>query len=106
MSHTIRIGIQIGHEEPFWVQVREVIWQRAQTLAVELIEIISEESDLLSSDGQAEVVEDLIVQELDALICNVYTPTLLCSILDSGMPIVYIEEFALLHPWIRLRLGI
>src|SRR5262245_15002113 len=106
MSHTIRIGIQIGHEEAFWVQVREVIWQRAQTLAVELIEIISEESDLLSSDAQAEVVEDLIVQELDALICNVYPPTLLARILDSGIPIVYIAEIPLRHLRFTSRLGL
>ena len=46
MSRTIRIGIQIGHDEPFWAQVHEVIWQRAQTIAVELIEITIEESAL------------------------------------------------------------
>ena len=50
MPRTIRIGIQIAHDEPFWVQVREVLWQRAQTIAAELIEIAAEESRLLSSD--------------------------------------------------------
>ncbi len=106
MSRTIRIGIQIGHDEPFWVQVREVIWQRARTLAVELIELTIEESGLLSSDEQAEVVEDLIVQELDALICNVYPPTLLTRILDSGIPIIYVAEIPLRHPRFTSRLGL
>ena len=39
MPHTPRIGFQIGAGDPFWVQVREVIWQRAQTLPVEIVEI-------------------------------------------------------------------
>jgi ABC-type sugar transport system substrate-binding protein len=89
MSRTIRIGILIGQGEPFWVQVHEALWQRAQTLAVELIEITIKVSDALSSDEQAEVVEDLRVQELDAFICNVYPPALLARILDSGIPIIY-----------------
>src|SRR5262245_54996290 len=106
MSRTIRIGIQIGHEEPFWVQVHEVIWQRAQMLGVELIEIATEESDPLSLGVQAEVVEDLIVQELDALICNVYPPTLLTRILDNGIPIVYVAEIPLRHRRLISRLGL
>src|SRR5215470_7451514 len=106
MSRTMRIGFQIGHDEPFWVQVREVIWQRAQTIAVELIEITIEESRLLSSGVQAEVVEDLIVQELDAFICNVYPPTLLTRILDSAIPIIYIAEIPLRHPRFTSRVGL
>ena len=90
MPRTIRIGIQIAHDEPFWVQVREVLWQRAQTIAAELIEIAAEESRLLSSDVQAEVLDDLIVQELDAFICNIYPPALLTLILESGIPIIYV----------------
>jgi ABC-type sugar transport system substrate-binding protein len=106
MSHTIRIGILIAPGDPFWAQVHEVIWQRAQTLSVELIEITIEEAHLLSSDEQAEVVEDLIVQELDALICNVYPPTLLARILDGGIPIIYAAEIALRHPCFTSRLGL
>jgi ABC-type sugar transport system substrate-binding protein len=106
MSRTIRIGILIGQGEPFWVQVHEALWQRAQTLAVELIEITIKVSDALSSDEQAEVVEDLRVQELDAFICNVYPPALLARILDSGIPIIYVGEIALRHPRLTSRLGL
>ncbi len=106
MPHTPRIGIQIEHEDPFWVQVREVMWQRAQTLSAELIEITVQESHLLSIDEQAEVVEDLIVQELDALICNLYPPSLLTRILDRGIPIIYVSEIALHHPRFTSRLGL
>jgi ribose transport system substrate-binding protein len=106
MPHTPRIGIQIEHEDPFWVQVREVMWQRAQTLSAELIEITVQESHLLSIDEQAEVVEDLIVQELDALICNLYPPSLLTRILDRGIPTIYVSEIALHHPRFISRLGL
>jgi ABC-type sugar transport system substrate-binding protein len=106
MSRTIRIGILIAPGDPFWAQVHEVIWQRAQTLAVELIEITIEESHLLSSDEQVEVVEDLIAQELDALICNVYPPTLLARILDGGIPIIYVAEIALRHPRFTSHIGL
>ena len=61
---------------------------------------------MLSSDVQAEVVEDLIVQELDALICNIYPPTLLARILDSGIPIIYVAEIPLRHPRFTSRLGL
>lgn len=106
MPHTPRIGIQIEHDDPFWVQVREVMWQRAQALAAELIEINIQESRLLSADEQAEVVEDLLLHDLDALICNTYPPSLLARILDRGIPIIYVSEIVLRHPLFTSRLGL
>lgn len=106
MPHTLRIGIQIEHVDPFWVQVREVMWRRAQTLSAELIEINIQESHALSADEQAEVVEDLIVQELDALLCNTYPPSLLGHILDRGIPIIYVSEIALQRPRFTSRVGL
>lgn len=106
MPHTPRIGIHIEHEDPFWVQVREVMWQRARTRSAELIEITIQESGLLSQDEQVEAVEDLIVQELDALICNTYPPSLLTRILDRGIPIIYVSEIPLCHPRFTSRVGL
>jgi signal transduction histidine kinase/ABC-type sugar transport system substrate-binding protein/AraC-like DNA-binding protein len=106
VSHTPRIGIQIDYEDPFWVQVSEVMWQRAQTLSAELVEIDVQESHLLLPDEQAEVVEDLIVQELDALICNIYPQSLLTRILDRGIPIIYVSEIDLRHPRFSSRRGL
>lgn len=106
MPHTPRIGIQIDHVDPFWVQLREVLWQRARALRAELVEVGVQESHLLSPDEQAEVVEDLTVQELDALICNTYPPSLLTRILARGIPIVYVGENALTHPRFTSRTGL
>ena len=30
MSHRLRIGSRIGSADPFWVQVREAVYQKAQ----------------------------------------------------------------------------
>jgi signal transduction histidine kinase/ABC-type sugar transport system substrate-binding protein/AraC-like DNA-binding protein len=106
MPHMPRIGIQIGPDDPFWVQVREVMWQQAQTRSAELIEIAIQDAHALSMDGQAEVVENLIVQELDALICNTYPPNLLAHILDRGIPIIYVSEIALRHRRFSSRRGL
>ncbi len=106
MAHTPRIGIQIELDDPFWVQVREVMWQRAQTLAAELVEVNIQTTHLASADQQSEVVEDLIVQELDALISNTYPLSLLSRILERQIPIIYVSEIALRHPCLVSRLGL
>lgn len=106
MTRTLRIGIQIEHTDPFWVQVREVMWQRAQVLAAELIELNIQPAHTRLPDEQAEVVESLIVQELDALIANTFPPSLLLRILERGIPIVYVSEIPLRHPRFCSRLGL
>jgi signal transduction histidine kinase/ABC-type sugar transport system substrate-binding protein/AraC-like DNA-binding protein len=101
-----RIGIQIGPDDPFWVQVREVIWQRAQACSIELVEIAIHEAHRLTRDEQIEAVEDLVVQEIDALILNTYPAELLVNILDRGIPIIYVSEIVLRHPRFTSRLGL
>ncbi len=106
MPHTPRVGIQIGPGDPFWVQVREVMWQRAQALPVEVVEIDLEHPDLFTHDEQVEVIEDLRVQELDALIGNALTPYLLTGIPDQGIPVVYLPETPVRHPRLTSREGL
>jgi signal transduction histidine kinase/ABC-type sugar transport system substrate-binding protein/AraC-like DNA-binding protein len=106
MPHTPRIGIQIGQGDPFWVQVREVMWQRAQALPVEVVEIDLEHPGLVTHDEQVEVVEDLRVQEIDALIGNALTPYLLTSIPDHGIPVVYLPETPVRHLRLSSRQGL
>src|SRR5262245_578178 len=57
MPRTPRIGIQIGPGDPFWVQVREVLSQRALTIAADLVEVDFQRQGLLSPDEHAEVIE-------------------------------------------------
>src|SRR5689334_21422143 len=106
MPHTPRIGLQIGTGDPFWVQVREVMWQRAQALPVEVVEIDLEHPGLFTHDEQVEVVEDLRVQELDALIGNALSPYLLTSVPGNGIPVVYLPETPVRHPRLTSRQGL
>lgn len=106
MTHILRIGIQISPTDPFWVQVHEVMWQRAQQLSLELVEVTIQNAHVLTIDGQQEAVEDLIVQELDALIANTYPLELLTSVIDRGIPIIYVAEIGLRHPRFVSRLGL
>jgi len=84
MPHTPRIGIQLGPDDPFWVQVREVMWERAGLHSIELVELTIQGSQRLSRDEQLDVVEDLVVQEIDVLISNDYPANLLAGILERG----------------------
>ena len=106
MPHTSRIGIQIGPGGPFWVQMREVMWQRAQALPVEVVEIDLEHPGLFPHDEQVEVVEDLRVQEIEALIGNALTPCLLISIPDHCIPTIYLPETSVRHPPLTSRQGL
>src|SRR4051794_40351993 len=106
MRHTPRIGLQIGPGDPFWVQVREVIWQQAQRLPVEIVEVDIPDLGPFPLDVQAEVIEDLRVQELDSMIGNSLPPYLVTAIPDHGIPIIYLPETALRHPRLVSRLGL
>jgi signal transduction histidine kinase/AraC-like DNA-binding protein/ABC-type sugar transport system substrate-binding protein/DNA-binding response OmpR family regulator len=98
MTHTLRIGSQIGPADPFWVQVREAVYQKAQQLAINLIPIeMADRPELLSREEQASLVEELLAQELDALICWNLSDSLIYHILDCDLPIIYLAERELQH---------
>jgi len=98
MAHTLRIGSQIGPADPFWVQVREAVYQKAQQLAINLIPIeIADRPEILSREEQASLVEELLAQELDALICWNLSDSLIYHILDCGLPIIYLAEREFRH---------
>ncbi|HWQ12232.1 MAG TPA: ATP-binding protein [Roseiflexaceae bacterium] len=106
MPRTPRIGIQIEHTEPYWVQVREAIRQQGRSRSAETVEILIPEHQLLSVDEQIEVVEDLAVQDLDAVICNTLPLDLITRLLDHGFPVIYIPEHSLRHPRFASRTGL
>ncbi|HWQ16170.1 MAG TPA: hypothetical protein VNL77_25440, partial [Roseiflexaceae bacterium] len=98
MSHVPRIGARIGSADPFWVQVREAVYQRAQHLGLDLVEVDLGRTLALSRDAQNGVVEALLAQDLDALISS-YTPdSLAYRILASGLPLVHLTESDVRHP--------
>jgi signal transduction histidine kinase/ABC-type sugar transport system substrate-binding protein/AraC-like DNA-binding protein len=97
MSQTYRIGSQLTSGDPFWVLVHEAVYQRASQLDVSLIPL---EFDLtpLAPDEQVGILEELLAQNLDALIAHGMDDALARLILDAGVPLIVATETDLHHP--------
>ena len=98
MSSPLRIGTRTGSADPFWVQLRESIHQRAQQLGVDLVEIDLNQSLALSGDAQNGFLELLAAHDLDALITAYMPEPLAQRILARGLPLVHLTECAVRHP--------
>jgi len=96
--HTLRIGARIGSADPFWVQARESVHQRAQQLGIVLVPIDIGRSTALSNEEPTGLVEELLAQELDALICSYLPERLLYQILEAGVPVIHLTESDIRHP--------
>ena len=106
MTQPLRIGSQIGPYDPFWVQVREAVNQRAQQLGLELIPIeIAGRPDALGPTEQINVVEELLAQQLDALIGWSFPESMLHPMLERGLPIIYLSASEIRHPLFVSRQG-
>lgn len=100
MYHTLRIGSLIGSYDPFWVQVREAVYQKAQQFNVNLIPIeITNEPITLSLEERASLLDELLAEDLRALICWNLPPDMIQRLLDFGLPIIYMSEMEQIrHP--------
>lgn len=92
-----RVGFGLLPGDPFWVQVREAVQQRAETLGMLLIPV---SVPLVGSAGEVHLrfLEEIKAQELGALISHVAPESLMLAILNDGVPIVCSEDLALRHP--------
>jgi signal transduction histidine kinase/AraC-like DNA-binding protein/ABC-type sugar transport system substrate-binding protein len=99
MDQILRIGSQIGSYDPFWVQVREAVYRKAQQLNAELIPInITEQPAMLSLEEQASLVDELLAEDLKALICWNLPADMIHRLLDLGLPAIYLSESQIRHP--------
>lgn len=99
MNHTLRIGSQIGLYDPFWVQVREAVYQKAKQFNVILVPIeIAEQPATLTSEEQGALVDELLAEDLDALICWNLPDNMIHRLLDFGLPAIYLSESQINHP--------
>ncbi|MEP7187600.1 MAG: ATP-binding protein [Roseiflexaceae bacterium] len=105
MSHRLRIGSRIGSADPFWVQVREAVYQKAQQLAIDLVPIDIGHSSRFSNEEHAELVDELLAQDLDALISTYLPDDLTYRILDFGLPVIHLTESDVCHPLFAAPLG-
>ncbi len=93
----LRIGFALSPGDPFWVQVREAVKQRAQELGVDLIRMARISGDIYGEKSLG-LLEDLRVSEVRSLISHTPPDALLRSILDGGLPVICAEEASLTHP--------
>ena len=100
MPQTFRIGSEINPADPYWVQVREAAFEKAQELSVELIAVsMVEYPDVPATEAQnMAILEELLALELDALIVGALPRSLVYSIPQFGMPLVLLGETEIRHP--------
>jgi signal transduction histidine kinase/AraC-like DNA-binding protein/ABC-type sugar transport system substrate-binding protein len=105
VSHRLRIGSRIGSADPFWVQVREAVYHKAQQLVIDLVPIDIGHSSRFSKEEHAELVDELLAQDLDALISTYLPDDLAYRILDFGLPVIHLTEADVRHPLFVAPLG-
>ncbi len=110
MTSTLRIGLLADSTDPFWVEVRETIWQSCHpapggllTLGIDLpdnLELLEIESGggLWSGDEYAAKVDEILALELDALIAVPFSLPLIQRLLAHGLPIISLHERDISHP--------
>ena len=96
-ANTIRVGFGLRPGDPFWVQVRESVQQRAQELDMTLVPVMLPDF-LRADDSIISTIEELKAQELGALINHVLPDRFLLAILNEGLPVICSEDTTLTHP--------
>jgi len=111
MAQRLRIGVRIVSADPFWLQVREEVAHKMQQLDVEHVPIEIGISANLPDKDLLEPADELLSQDLDALICT-FMPDLLtayvrwmlaCQLSFSPRPACVIH--CLLRRMTTMRLG-
>ncbi len=100
MSRTFRFAAQFDVADPFWVLVREATYQRARQREIDIVPIDTDSPSLftLSNDEQISLIEELLVQEIDALICQGWPDPLMARLLELNIPVINLTECELRHP--------
>lgn len=108
MSDTIRIGLLADSADPYWVEVRETIWQLASRRHDDVawtgnwpictnVELVDIEFIVDVHDYTAKV-EEILTLELSALIAVPFAMPLLYQLLDNDLPIISLHERPVDHP--------
>jgi signal transduction histidine kinase len=106
MPHNLRVGLAIHPESPYWVQVREASYNRAEQLPLDLVAIsLAEFPETLSEEEQVALLEELLALELDALIAWALPDELAYRVLQFSVPIVLLGETEVRHPLLVSPLG-
>jgi signal transduction histidine kinase/AraC-like DNA-binding protein/ABC-type sugar transport system substrate-binding protein len=91
MKDTIRIGSRVQPTDPFWVSVRENMRRHAQDTGVTLVDI-NLPLETVTGEAQLSLLDDLLAQELDALISPRLPEALAQRLAGMGLPLIYTDE--------------
>jgi signal transduction histidine kinase/AraC-like DNA-binding protein/DNA-binding LacI/PurR family transcriptional regulator len=99
LQRALRVGLCPLPSEPFWLQVEQAIYRRAQQLPLQLVPIYRDEAnpELFPPEGSGRV-EALLALDLDALIGWIWPDELAYPLLESGLPIIHLHETSIRHP--------
>src|SRR5262245_4676175 len=106
MSRTFRIVVQIDNADPFWVQVREAVLQRAQQLGIDVVLLDVEDPYSFPIEEHLVRVEELLAQEIDAVVCLDWPEQLAREALQHGIPVIQTSESDIRHPLFVSPLGL
>lgn len=91
MKDTIRIGSRVQPTDPYWVLVRENMRQRVQGTGVVLVNV-NLALETVTGEAQLSLLDDLLAQELDALITPRLPEALAHRLVASGLPLIFTDE--------------
>src|SRR3954468_8348167 len=105
MKETFRIGSRVQPSDPYWVLVRENMRQRVQGMGVFLVNV-NLPLESVTGEAQLSLLDDLLAQELDALITPRLPEALARRIVSAGLPIVFTDEMEYTGPGITSPRGL
>ena len=91
MKETFRIGSRVQPTDPYWVLVRENMRQRVQEMGVFLVNV-SLPLESVTGEAQLSLLDDLLAQELDALITHRVPEALARRLTAAGLPLIFVDE--------------
>jgi signal transduction histidine kinase/ABC-type sugar transport system substrate-binding protein len=108
MADNIRIGLLADSADPYWVEVRETIWQLANhrrefiggaegwpiCTNIEMVDI----EFIVDVHDYAAKTEEILSLELGALIAVPFAMPLLYQLLDNDLPVISLHERSVDHP--------
>ena len=93
-----RIGVEIGPYDPYWVEVREVVYKRVRDAGLELVKLeITVTSTTFITMAPEALVDELLALKLDALIVVNLPVNVATMLLDNGLPVISATESQIRH---------
>jgi signal transduction histidine kinase/AraC-like DNA-binding protein/ABC-type sugar transport system substrate-binding protein/FixJ family two-component response regulator len=106
MARTVQIVAQFSAADPFWVLVRERVYQLGLQHGINVFPIDIEQPYDLSDFECLSLVEELLALEIDAVISQDCPVSLAQRVLESGIPIVNLTESDFRHPLFASPVGL